>query len=347
MSHNNGYGAARPLSRRFFLTAAGVGALSAGLAACGGGSSGSTPTTSGSAAGGFPLTVDGAEGKAVIPAQPRKVVTVGFMRDLDEAVSLGVTPVATTPATNFDSGLPPWVEAKLGGTKVEQLSYEDNLPFEKIAALGPDLILATDSYSLADDYANLSAVAPTLSYEKDVAEDSWQTRVSRIGAALGRKDEAAKVISDVSAKIDAARKQNEKVLTGKTFSFSLLNAEGALATIVLPTDASAAFISQLGLKLSDKVTGLPQSGPAGRAVVAQESTELLDADVVIFSFRTPEERAKVEGDRLFQGLSAVKRGAYIPLEVETALSLAFPSTLSIPYALDKIVPLLVQAAGKA
>ncbi|GLZ42187.1 ABC transporter substrate-binding protein [Actinokineospora sp. NBRC 105648] len=351
MVHNNGTGVARPLSRRFFLTATGVGALTAGLAACGsGGSAGSAPTTSAGPAaggGGFPVTIDGAEGKAVIPARPQRVVTVGFMRDLDEAVSLGVNPLATTPASNFDSGLPPWVEAKLGGAKVEQLSYEDSLPFEKIIALGPDLILATDSYSLADDYANLSAIAPTLSYAQDVAEDTWQTRVGRIGTALGREDEADKLVAEVTSKIDAAKKQHGAALAGKTFTFNLLNAEGALATIILPADASAAFISQLGMKLSDKVTGLPQSGPAGRAVVAQENTALLDADVVLFSFRNPEERAKVEADRLFQALPAVKRGAYVPLEVETALSLAFPSTLSIPYALDKIVPLLVQAAGKA
>jgi iron complex transport system substrate-binding protein len=268
------------------------------------------------------------------------------MRDLDEAVSLGVNPVATTPATNFDSGLPPWVEAKLGGAKIEQLSYEDSLPFEKITGLGPDLILATDSYGLAEAYANLSAIAPTLSYEKDVAEDSWQTRVTRIGAALGRSGEAAKLVADVTAKIEAAKTQNQAALSGKTFTFSLVNGEGGLSTIILPTDASAAFFAQLGLKLSDKVTGLPQGGPAGRAVVAQESVDLLDADVVVFSFRDAQERAKVEGDRLFQGLPAVKRGAYVPLEIEAALSLAFPSTLSIPFALDKVVPLLVQAAGK-
>ncbi|MFD4636953.1 ABC transporter substrate-binding protein [Lentzea sp. NPDC058436] len=339
-------GNATGLSRRLFLTATGVGALGVALSACGSGSSGTSPASA-PAGNGFPLTVPGAEGEAVIPAKPGKVISVGFMRDLDEAVSLGVNPVATTPSTNFDSGLPPWVEAKLGGAKIEQLSYEDNLPFEKIASLGPDLILATDSYSLADDYKNLSAIAPTLSYEKDVAEDTWQTRATRIGSALGRADEAKKIVADVTSKVEAAKKQHEKLLSGKTFTFSLINSDGAIATIILPTDASAAFLSQLGLTLSQKVTSLPQAGPAGRATVAQENTDLLDADLVLFSFRSAEEKAKVEGDRLFQNLPAVKKGAYIPIDVETALSIAFPSTLSIPYALDKIIPQLVQAAGKA
>ncbi|WP_238009489.1 ABC transporter substrate-binding protein [Dactylosporangium sp. AC04546] len=338
--------AARAFTRRSFLGLA-SGALAAGLAGCGSDAEPAAPGSAAPGGGSFPVTIKGAEGDAVIPAVPQRVVTVGFMRDLDEAVSLGVVPVGATPATNFDSGLPPWVEAKLkGATAPKQLSYEDNLPFEQISALRPDLILATDSYSLADDFANLKAIAPTLSYETDVAEDSWQTRVKRIGQALGRSAEATKLISDIEGRIAALKEEHKAKLAGKTFTFSLLNGEGALATVILPTDASAQFISQMGLTLAKSVTTLPQSGPAGRAVVAQENTNLIDADVVLFSYRTAEERAKVEGDRLFQNLAAVKRGAYVPLEVGTALSMAFPSTLSIPFALDAVVPKLVAAAGK-
>ncbi|GAA2980072.1 ABC transporter substrate-binding protein [Actinokineospora diospyrosa] len=343
----------RPFPRRLFLTGSAAGALTLGLAACG---SSDTPTPTNAPAagggtpapGGFPLTLEGAEGKTVLPAQPTKVVTVGFMRDVDEAVSLGVIPLAITPQTNFDSGLAPWVEAKLAGAKApQQLEVEDNLPFEKITELAPDLILATDSYTLADDFANLTAIAPTLSYQEDVAEDTWQTRAKRIGAALGKADAATKAIAEVETRISSAKDKNKAALEGKTFTFSLLNAEGQLATVILPTDASAQFLSQLGLKLADSVTSLQQAGPTGRAVVAQENTKLLDADVVLFSFRTADERKQVEGDRLFQALPAVKRGAYVPLEVGEALSMAFPSTLSIPFALEAIVPKVVAAATKA
>ncbi|WP_246053435.1 ABC transporter substrate-binding protein [Actinocorallia herbida] len=331
------------LTRRSFLLTLSAAALTA---ACGGGEDtpGAAPSN---ASAGFPVTIPGKEGQTVLKAAPSRVVTVGFMRDIDEAVSLGVVPVAVTPATNFPSGLPPWVEAKLGGKAPEQLSYEDSLPFEKIASLAPDLILATDSYSLSDDFADLTAIAPTLSYEQDVSADSWQTRVARVGQALGKSDAAAQLVKDVSGKITKIKEDNKALFAGKTFTFSLLNAEGALATVTTPDDASAKFLSELGLTLSDKVTSLPQSGPAGRAVVSQERTDVLDADIVLFSFRSDEERKKVEGDKLFQGLSAIKRGAYVPLDVGTALSMAFPSTLSIPYALDKIAPQLVAAAGKA
>ncbi|MDX6744042.1 ABC transporter substrate-binding protein [Actinocorallia sp. A-T 12471] len=343
MSDVTGRFGGSPLTRRSFLLTLSAAALTA---ACGGGEDTPETTPSGGAAAGFPVTINGKEGKTVLQSAPSRVVSVGFLRDTDEAVSLGVVPVAVTPAINFPSGLPPWVEAKLGGKAPEQLAYEDSLPFEKIAALTPDLILATDSYGLADDFADLSAIAPTLSYEKDVAEDSWQTRATRIGQALGKGDEAAQLVKDVSDRITKVKEDNKALFAGKTFTFSLLNAEGSLATVTLAEDASAKFLSELGLTLSDKVTKLPQAGPAGRAVVSPERTDVLDADIVLFSFRNEDERKKVEGDRLFQGLDAVKRGAYVPLDVGTALSMAFPSTLSIPYALDKIVPQLVAAAGK-
>lgn len=336
-----------PLSRRSFLTSVSAGAVAIGLAACGDDGSTAAPSPSGAAAAGFPLTIRGAEGDTVLKTRPERIVAVGFQRDIDESVALGVVPLAVTPATNFDSGLPPWVEAKLTGAKPEQLSYEDNLPFEKIAALRPDLLLATDSYSLSDDFANLTAIAPTLSYEKDVSEDTWQTRVTRIGQALGRDAEAKRLVDGVTGRIAKAKSDNKAVLAGRTFTFSLLNAEGALATIVTPDDASAQFLASLGMTLSPKVTSLPPAGPAGRAVVSQERTELLDADVIIFSYRSDDERTQVESNRLFTALPAVRRGSYVPLPISTALSMAFPSTLSIPFALDTIVPKLVTAAGKA
>ncbi|MCK9923690.1 ABC transporter substrate-binding protein [Frankia sp. AgPm24] len=348
MKYLTGHGPATALSRRSFLASVSAGAVALGLTACGDDSTGSTGGASTTATTGFPLTIRGAEGDTVLKTQPQRIVTVGFERDTDEAVSLGVLPVAITPATNFDSGLPPWVEARLTGKKApEQLSYEDNLPFERIAALRPDLILATDSYSLSDDFKNLTAIAPTLSYDKDVSEDTWQTRVTRIGQALGRDAEAKRLVDTVTAQIAEAKKKNQALFAGRTFTFSLLNAEGALATVVSPDDASAQFLAGLGLTLSSKVTSLPPAGPAGRAVVSEERTELLDADIVLFSFRDDDEKAQIQGNRLFQALPAVTRGSYVPLDTPTALSMAFPSTLSIPFALTNIVPKLSAAAGRA
>ncbi|MGH8920698.1 MAG: iron-siderophore ABC transporter substrate-binding protein, partial [Actinomycetes bacterium] len=70
----------------------------------------------------------------------------------------------------------------------------------------------------------------------------------------------------------------------------------------------------------------------------------LDADVLILSFSDPKSRTELEANPLFQALPAVKRGSYLPLDQGTAVAMAFPSLLSIPFALDAVVPKLATAA---
>lgn len=63
----------------------------------------------------------------------------------------------------FRSGIAPWVEAALTAPTPPLLDTAEAMPFEEIAALRPDLILATDDYALADNFAKLTRIAPTLS----------------------------------------------------------------------------------------------------------------------------------------------------------------------------------------
>lgn len=96
-------------TRRQFLI--GGASLATLLAGCGN-STDREPAATGSA--GFPRTLKGKEGPTAIPAEPRRVVAVGFQRDTDTAIALGVTPVAMSEnSAIFPSGVAPWVEAAL------------------------------------------------------------------------------------------------------------------------------------------------------------------------------------------------------------------------------------------
>ncbi|MGH3896870.1 MAG: ABC transporter substrate-binding protein [Pseudonocardiaceae bacterium] len=242
-----------PLSRRLFL--AGTAAL--GLAACGRNSS-TTDTPPAAHSAGFPVTLQGKEGTATIPAEPQRVVTVGFQRDTDTALALGVTPIAMVENTLFPSLIAPWADAELRDPKPELLSTGNGLPFEKIAGLSPDLILATDSYELTDNYARLAEIAPTLSYVDSVDSDTWQQRTTHIGKALGREDQAQKIIANTEAKIRQAA-QDHPDFAGKTFSVSAVGG-GQLET-VLKGDAAITFLEQLGLRISPEVAALQQFRP--------------------------------------------------------------------------------------
>jgi len=321
-------------TRRQFL--AGGAALTALLAGCG-----DSQNSSATGSAGFPRTLAGKEGTATIPAQPARVITVGFQRDTDTVLALGVTPIAMIRHDSFDSGSAPWVEAALTGATPEILDGAAGLPFEKIAALRPDLIVATDNYELTTNYALLAQIAPTISYVDGVETDTWQQRTTHIGTALGREEEAQKIITDIKLQVMQAAMANP-AFAGKTFS-RFYAYEGEIRAIT-GADASVTLLEQLGLKVSPEVAVLPQSDTPGRASVSLENLSVLDnADLMLVSYPAPTDRTFLESSPLFPQLNAVKNGTYVVFEHSVALALGFPSALSIPYGLDRTVTAIAAA----
>ncbi|ODU03276.1 MAG: hypothetical protein ABS81_14990 [Pseudonocardia sp. SCN 72-86] len=308
-----------------------------GAAGCSSPVAPTTPAPSGA----FPVSVPGKEGTATIPAEPNRLFAAGLQRDADIAIALGVTPVAMAKAASFTSGIAPWVETRLGQSKPELVDMSGaQPPLEQIAALEPDLISAVDDYALANHYAQFSRIAPTLSYVEAQNIDTWQQSTTRIAQALGRETQAPGVIAATEGAIAQAAGDNPG-LRGKTFSFSVVYS-GVIYT-VLPGDAAAVVLTQLGLQLAPSIAGLPESATKGRAQVSAEQLSVLDADVTIVSYPTPAERAAIERNPLFPSLDAVKRGAYFELEFSLGVALAFPSPLATPYAVNGLVPALNRA----
>jgi iron complex transport system substrate-binding protein len=329
----------KPLNRRLFLAGAAAGAATLGLTACSDDRSAPpTPTAAGS--GGFPVTVVGKEGTATIPALPQRVVALGFERDAETALALGVTPIAMSESSLYPNLIAPWTEAKLTGSKPELLNTSEGFPFEKIVGLRPDVILATDSNTLADNYARLTQIAPTVSYIQSVESDTWQQRTDLIGKVLGRSEQAQTVITETEDKIKKAAQDNP-TFAGKTVSFTVV--AGREVYTVLEKDTSGTFLKQLSLTISPKVTALPESSYPGRALVSLENLGVLEADVVIVTYQSDDDRTFLEASQLFQQLNAVKNGAYIPLDLVVSVAMAYPSPLSIPYALEGMAPSVAKA----
>ncbi|MGH3915748.1 MAG: iron-siderophore ABC transporter substrate-binding protein [Pseudonocardiaceae bacterium] len=322
-------------SRRQFLI--GGATLAALLAGCAG-STTETPSSTGTAD--FPLTLVGKEGTATISAQPQRVITVGFQRDTDTALALGVTPIAMVRHSVFPSGNAPWVESALTGPMPELLDATNGIPFEKITGLRPDLILATDDYELTDNYVRLTQIAPTVSYVDGVESDTWQQRTTHIGRALGRDEQAQKIITDIESQVAQAAQTNP-AFAGKTFSRSYAS-EGEIRAIT-SGDASVTLLEQLGLKISPEIAALPQGDTPGRATVSLENLGVLDADLMLVSFPAAADRLFLESSPLFGQLDAVKNGAYVVFDNPVSLALGFPSALSIPYGLDRTVTAIADA----
>jgi iron complex transport system substrate-binding protein len=270
------------------------------------------------------------------------VVAAGYLRDTDTALALGIPLVGAAANSIFASGVAPWQDFT---KKPTLFDTANGLPFEQIAALHPDLILASDDFSLASDDATLAKIAPTLSYLNGPGADPWPVMTTRIGRVLGKSSQASALVKSVQTKIAAAKAANQ-VLAGKTFTFGPVGGPSSIFTINSAADPSAQFFSQLGMKLSPSVTSLPSSSTPRRAQISLEELQDIDADVVLLAYPDTAVQQQFESQPEFKTLSAVKRGSYVALTEASAVAVAFPSVLSIPYGLGQIVPKVAAAARK-
>jgi iron complex transport system substrate-binding protein len=276
-----------------------------------------------------------------------RVVVLGQSIDADALLALGITPVGMSVAFGQESGIHPWTAAALGSRRVELIRDTDGggLPFEQVAALKPDLIVATTYNTTNNDYdtdrPRLERIAKVIGPTTIAQRDTWQQSTLRVGEAVGLANEARRLVEDTEAKLTAIRDAHPD-WENKTYTNGPVTGPAEVWTVSSPQDTSAIMLGQLGLVLSPKVTTLSSPYP-GRAQVSLEQLNFLEADVVMLSYHSEEFRPALEDNPLFQELPAVQRGAYIHLASDVSTGLAYPSVLSIPYVLDWITPRLTQA----
>ena len=307
------------------------------VATAGGGDATATAPADASA---FPVTIENTLGSVTVEQAPERVVALDFA-SADAALALGVTPVGMARVDYADGGIQPWTKQALGDARPELLDTSTGYPVERVAALRPDVILATNAYDLADVYDELTQVAPVVAVEKGEGEDPWQLATERIGTALGKRQQASELVERTEQAVADARRANPQ-FEGKTVSFFNVVDRTAWA-INTPQDFSVKFLSDLGLVLSPTVARL--RGTQGRAQLSAERYDLLDADVMIGTSPSPAELRAIAVDPLFERLPAVRDGRYVALPLSPATSMAFPSALSVQYGLETIVPLLARATS--
>jgi ABC-type Fe3+-hydroxamate transport system substrate-binding protein len=311
------------------------------LAGCGGANPGAGAASDAAGGPGFPVRLTGKFGTTTVPAKPVRVVAMSWT-DADLALSLGVAPVGIARAPDTPHGLQPWTASALGQARPELFDTLNGDPLEQIAALRPDLILATKDYHLAQSYRQLSQIAPVVTYLQGPNSDSWQQVVTQAAAAFGDPAKGQRVISGVEQRLAGQRAAHPE-LNGRTFSYLIQPTPAGAYTVSANADVSAQVLGAFGMRLTPTVLGLPPSGIPNRSQLSVENLGLLDADIVIAA-GSPDQLAGLAANPVFTGLSAVRRGAYLPLDYTTASALAFPSSLSLDWAATQVVPRLAQAA---
>jgi iron complex transport system substrate-binding protein len=319
-------------SRRRFL------ALSAGAAAF---AAGCSPDKPGTVAGDGSVTVKHALGETKIPAAPKRVVSAGFTGQ-DDLLALGVVPIAVTDWFGGEPfGVWPWAVGKLGGTRPAVLSLTDGIQVDQIAALKPDLVVATNAGLDADTYAKLSDIAPTIAQSgEDAFFEPWKEQAATIGQAVFKYEEMGKLVTAVDDAFAGAAKNNASFSGKKALLVSgTFFGDNAVVT---PAGWRTEFLTQLGFGIPE---GLGEYVHGDRALVPRERmTSVLDsADVLIWTTESDEEQAALLADPTFAQLKATKTNRNVLTGKELAGAIAFASVLSYPVVADKLPPMLARA----
>lgn len=320
------------------------------LVACGSDGEPSGESSGASAAAGsaaFPARVEHKFGTTVVPARPRRIVSVG-LTEQDTILALGYKPVATTEWYGDQPyAVWPWARAALGDAKPTVLHTDDGFELEQIAGLRPDLIIGVNSGMKRGDYEKLSRLAPTIAPPKGSTEyfSPWDVQTKLIAAALGKPDEGRQLVEDIKAdyaKVAAAHPEFE----GKTATFSQGGFYSGLL-YVYPDGLSTDFLTMLGFRINPKLTPLAER-PGEQVALSAERLDVIDADVIVLATEKPSDIPALKKVPTFGKLKAVSEHRAVYTDGTLAGALYFISPLSLPYVLERLTPQLEAAvAGKA
>jgi iron complex transport system substrate-binding protein len=274
-----------------------------------------------------------------VPADPRRVVTVGLI-DHDAALAVGVAPVGVT-ANEFSADQPygvwRWAQDELGEAEPVVLP-EEPMNAEAIAALRPDLILAVYSGLTEEQYDALSQIAPTVAQSGDHEdyETPWHEMTRTIGRALGREDRAEEAIQQVEDMFARARDEHPE-FDGESAVYAGFIEAGQYYAEAEGSTRSA-VLTELGFTIPD----LPADG--FYAEVSREQVETLDRDVLLWELGDASMRDSIESDALYERLDVAREGRDVFVtDPDLAGGLALISVLSLPYVVERLVPMLSAA----
>ncbi len=303
-----------------------------------------SPATSAPVNDGPLATVETLFGSVEVP-QPADgdltVVALGWS-DAEVALALGVKPVAVYDWQGFGEetkGVGPWAAPLFGDVTPTVLANAgDELDYETIQTLSPDLILSTRSAGDEAQFTRLSTIAPTVFAPPGTGAfaTKWADQTRQVAAALGKAAEGDALVASVEEQIAAAEQANPQfagrtAVTGTKFG----DAFGAY----IAGDARWDLIEALGFVQNPPVLDLETSGFF--APVSAEQIGVLDADVAIL-FPIGFTLEELKADPLVASLKVVQENRAVYLEATDELTQAFSaaSPLSIPIAVAGIVPQL-------
>ncbi|MFE5095708.1 iron-siderophore ABC transporter substrate-binding protein [Streptomyces sp. NPDC056638] len=338
--------------RRTLATTATAAALVLVLGGCSSSDDGKeTSGASGKSGGAFPVSIKSALGTAEIKERPERIVTLG-QGSAETAIALGHTPVGMEKYEwgSDKTGYLPWIHeaVKKSGDKLPtQFTGGEDIDFEAITELEPDVILAPWSGITQKDYDILKDIAPTVAYPDLAWSTDWDQQIDIIGKALGQTDEAKGLVSKIEKQLSdaAATRPNYK---NYKFSYIYNTGPGTLG-VFKPEEQRVKMLSSLGLTVDPVVNTFKETKGTDSALIGLENAEKLkDSDLLFTFYMDDKSRKEIEAQPLYAAMPAVKSGAMVYSKDNsfvTASSIINP--LTVPWVIDRYLPLIDKAIKAA
>jgi iron complex transport system substrate-binding protein len=299
----------------------------------------------------FPVTITHAYGATTIPAEPQRIVALGY-NDIAIADAVGAPIVGAVRNYSPDgTGEPnlPYIRTRLSDDVlgIEQ-DRTGSVNVEKVASYRPDLILAVSSALVLDEatYERLSGIAPVVVHQHSLYGSPMQDDARQIGRAIGETDKVEGLIAESDTAVAALRAELP-TLAGRTYLFGQARGD-VLPMVVGEQNLSTVFMRSLGLNVPESFRNAPATAALapGTVGVSYEQVGQLDgADVLFMTFAARDDQARFEGNALVQQLRPVRAGNYLPLTLDQAVALQAPNVVAVGWLLDQLRPALQKVAN--
>jgi iron complex transport system substrate-binding protein len=288
----------------------------------------------------FPVTIEHQYGSTTISEAPQRVLSLGYTEQ-DYLLALDVQPIAVRYWYGDETNaIFPWAQEKISGENPPVLNMAFGaLNYEAILALEPDLISAVTAGISEEEYELLSQIAPTITQAEGYINFGmpWQEVTTMIGEAVGKSDEAQTLIAEVEDLFADAKNSNPNFV-GKNIAVAYYYEEKY--GIYTDQDSRARFFTDLGFVVPSELVEL--AGESFYADISTERLDLLEQDAIaIVNLQFIEGgRETLETQPLFSSLQAVQDGRVVYLDETAENALGFSSPLSLPFALNAVLPQL-------
>lgn len=287
----------------------------------------------------FPQTFEHRFGTSAVEARPERVVSLDYGGQ-DDLLALGVVPVGQRFwYGDYPLGTWPWAREALGDATFAML--EGDLNVEQVAALDPDLILAQYSGITEEQYALLSQIAPVIAAaaEYDDYSTPWDVRIRTMARAVGQSEEAEERVGAIEARLAQVAADHPE-WQGLTAAVVTYWNDGPSA--YTSEDPRAQILAQMGFATPPAIDEAA-SDDTFYVAFSNEDVSAFDADVVIWL----DDGGAIQGAvdmPLRRTMRAHREGREAYADDLLSGAFSFSSLLSLPFALDRLVPQLKAAA---